>query len=487
MSGFRIEGDASGNVAEVNAAKELTVASSLDSDAAGFSTISMEHDSGYVTGTRDIAQADGSTDYRLRVGMDTIFDNDVFNYAAQNTARHQYYNTTMTAAWGSGFLTTNSGSIATTTTGVRVSTNRTFPIYGASDLWFEFTAAFAGSWTPTNTVIDVGGFLSGTSTPYTPTDGVFFRIDSSGIRGVLSYAGSETQTDVFVAVHGGSNWSPTLGTVYKFGIGVNNELVQFWINDTLMAKKIVPSGNGAPISCGAVPFAVRHANTGTASAAMQLKIADYTVSLGDLQSNKDWGHSNSGMGLSANQGQSGGTMGSTTSVGNSSAIPTTAAGSNTTANVSGLGGLGQITAPAAAATDFIATSYLNPAAASGQTGRVLYITGVTISSINYGAAVATTPTTLLWQLAFGHTGVSLATAEATNGKAPRKIMLGFQSAIVATPVGAVYNPSQIWVPFPSAIVVNPGEYIATVVRVVVGTATSSQTIVYSVGFDGYFE
>jgi len=100
--------------------------------------------------------------------------------------------------------------------------------------------------------------------------------------------------------------------------------------------------------------------------------------------------------------------------------------------------------------------------------------------------VATTPTTLFWYLAFGHNALSLATAEAATTKAPRRVPLGFVYAPIGSVIGANYSPDAIVLQFVSPIVVNPGEYIASVVRQIVGTATASQTIYYSVMFDAHF-
>jgi hypothetical protein len=156
-----------------------------------------------------------------------------------------------------------------------------------------------------------------------------------------------------------------------------------------------------------------------------------------------------------------------------------------------LGGWGAINAAAGAATDFIGTSYQNPAGTINITGRNLLIRGVKITAINTGAAVATTPTTLLWTLAFGHTAVSLATTETASfatatTHAPRRVQLGFMSAEVATPIGGLYS-GDVSFNFDSPIVVRPGEFLATMMKIVVGTATASQTITYNVVFDGSFE
>jgi hypothetical protein len=491
LSGIRVEGNTSGNVVEVNANHELTANLTRNYGTAGYAAAVCEHDSGAVTGTLYQDPIDITSDYQLRTGLTTLLDNMDISFAAQDTARQKYLATTMAATWGSGFITTNSGSITTLNTGLTIATWGKFPLYGASDTWIEFTGAFTTAWLATNTTIDIGGFLNAVTTPFAPTDGVYFRINSAGIQGVSCYNTVEQVSPVFLAAAGGANWAPTLGQVYEFGISINNREIEFWIGENLMYEMSVPVGLGQPMSCGSVPFAIRHAIGGTAaSAATQFKLGTYCVSLSDFHTSKPWAHQVCGMGQMGYQGQSGGTMGSTSNLANNLAIPTGSAGSNTTANVTGLGGLGAIQAAATAATDLIATSYLNPDSTAAFTGRKLVINGVKISCVNMGAAVATTPTTLFWSLAFGHTAVSLATAEAggaTATKAPRRVPLGFVSALTAAVIGQNYSPDAIVVQFAAPIVVNPGEYIASVVKIILGTATASQLITYSVMFDAHFE
>ena len=489
MAGIRIEGNTSGNVAEVNANHELSTALSRVLGTVGYSAIVAEHDSGVITGTAYQDPLDITTDYQMRVGLTTLLDNEDFNYAAVNTARHKYLATTMAAAWGSGFVTTNSGSITTINTGLTIATYQKFPLYGASDTWVEFTGSFTGSWLATNTTIDIGAFLNAATTPFAPTDGVYFRVNSAGIQGVSCYNGVEQVSPVFLAAAGGANWAPTLGTVYEFGISINNREIEFWINDNLMYEMPVPSGVGQPMSCGSVPFALRHAIGGTAaSAVQQFKLATYCISLSDFNTNKLWSHQTCGMGMCGYQGQSGGTMGSTSSLTNSQAIPTATAGSNTAAITTGLGGIGGLTATAGATLDAIATSFLNPDSTAAFTGRKLVINGVRISTINAGAAVAS-PTALFWYLAFGHTAVSLATGEssgATATKAPRRVPLGFQTANTGVGIGQGFD-RDIVVNFTAPIVVNPGEYVASVVKTVVGAATASEFYMFSVMFDAHYE
>jgi hypothetical protein len=452
----------------------------------GYVEVLCERDSGSVTGSAEYRQVDATNDYQMRVGVDVVIDNLVANATAQNTARLKSFTNVMTLGFtNTGIVTNNAGSTANNAA-ARISSNRQFNIYGASEVWAEFQASFT-DWNTTNTTIDVGIFQAATSPPYAPTDGVYFRATSTGMYGVVNSNGTETVVGPFLVGVGGAAWTPTINNMHKFAIGFTQRDVEFWIDDVLYNEVDTFSLTGQPFTSGSLPFSIRHAvGGGTAGAVQKLKIADYTVSMSGFETSKPWAHQLVAAGMTAHQGQDGGTMGSTTGLGNSSAIPTTAAGSNTAANLTGFGGLGQMTAAAGAATDFIATDFVNPVGGVGQTARQLYITGCTVSAINYGAAVATTPTTLFWSLAFGHTATSLATGEATATKAPRLVPLGFMSAPVGAAVGAAYS-SPITVQFSSPIPVGPGEHIASVVRQLVGTATASQTIVYSVSFDGYYE
>jgi hypothetical protein len=94
-----------------------------------------------------------------------------------------------------------------------------------------------------------------------------------------------------------------------------------------------------------------------------------------------------------------------------------------------------------------------------------------------GAAVATTATVIQFSLAFGHTNVNLATAEAVNAKAPRRVGIGFASWAIGAPIGDQPKGGKIMFDTGDApIFVNPGEHIALVGKFLMGTATASQVI-----------
>lgn len=92
---------------------------------------------------------------------------------------------------------------------------------------------------------------------------------------------------------------------------------------------------------------------------------------------------------------------------------------------------------------------------------------------------------------FGHTAVSQATAETGSfvtgtANAPRKVPLG----VLYLPIGAVVGrPSDnpIYRQFAAPIVIPPGKFFAIVAKVLRGTATATETLLFSVGFDAHYE
>ena len=115
-----------------------------------------------------------------------------------------------------------------------------------------------------------------------------------------------------------------------------------------------------------------------------------------------------------------------------------------------------------ASIDGILCSFLNPVGTVNQTPRTLYITGVRIQSI-VTTALTGGPCVMLYSLAFGHTALSLATAETgsfvtASAKAPRRIALGMESFASAAPLGSVSSTNfPVQMTFASPIVINPAE------------------------------
>lgn len=459
----------------------------LPADGGGIRTFS-ENDPGVVTGVPALLSNEIDDDYRSRSAVDLLLDEENFCYTAQNTGKHFYANTTLTNGWATGAMSTNSGNATTTTTGTSFGTYAYFPILGTHTLSFDIEGSFSAQPT-TNTVIDFGGFLRGAANPYAPTDGAYFRLTSAGLQGVVNYNGTETTTSVFLAAAGGSPWTYTNNKKYQFILYVTPRRVAFWINDNgvvnLYGTIDTPAGNGQPCASGALPFSVRHAIVGgAASGAQNFQLARYSVRYGgalvattpSTQGNRLFG---------SYQGFGGGTMGTVARVGTittgneanvTAAVPTT----TTAALGSGLGGTFWETASLAVNTDGIIMSFQVTTGTATSPGRRLVLRGMYLTSY-VQTVIAGGPYIAEWFLAFGHTAVSLATAEAAGTKAPRRIALPFNQVVTAAQaVSTAVAQSTTFCDFGDApVFVNPGEFVQLCTRHV-GTVGTSGTVVHRV-------
>lgn len=455
-----------------------------------------ENDTGAITGTPYLLSPETSSDYRLRVGIDTVLFTDTFNSTIQNTNLWSYTFATMTMTLpGTGYL--NVGTVQGTASGhgAFLKSYQHFPVIGTAPLSAEFTL---GQFT--NTISATEAFYFGLGIPSAaatiPTDGVWFKITSSGLYGEFIYnGGTPTTTGLLISLA-----NLTLNSTDKYAIVIGETEIEFWKDDVLLTHATIPLTNGQPFQAGSLPCFIQKVYTGVTSNLNVFRVTDITISLMDLATNKPWAHQAAVMGQSCNIFQNGSNPSAiapytqaigTVTTGSSPLLIAGTAGSNSAANATGLGGYGTVTASVAAATDIIACSFQNPVPSVTITGRNLIITGVSISAINLGAAVATTATTLLWSIGYGHTAVSMATLETASfvtatTHAPRRMQLGFMSAAIGAAIGATYD-KEIIRKFDAPIVVRPGEFINTFYKVIVGTATASQVIGYNVLFDGYWE
>lgn len=484
MAGIRIEGNTSGNVAEVNTSNELKVALATGAVPASVGAVRMfsENDAGALTGSTYLKSPETSSDFRLRVGVDNMLFGDTFNATAQNTAIYKHLFTTMTCTQSSGSVLFNANSTATATTGCQLETKQHFPMFGASGLFFETTNQVLN--TPLANQIIAFGFGLGATATAEPTDGVYFRVTSAGLFGVVKYNSSEALAQLIGTV-------PESGVNHKYVIAVNQREVEFWVDDELAYEAATPAGQAQMNLAGSVPIFAMLYNSGTVSGSpqAQFKLGTWNVSLQDLDMTRPVGHQMASMGL-AYQGLNGGTMGSLANFANS-ANPTAAVPTNTTAALgTGLGGqFWHTNTLAVTPVDGIVCSYLNPAATVNQTGRTLMITSVDIDTAvqttlaNAGGAV------YVFSLAFGHTALALNTTESTSfanntAKAPRRIALGVQGAIGALAQGSVLN--HIYADFSDAPVpVQPGEYVAIVVKNI-GTVGTAGVLAHTIRIGHYF-
>lgn len=487
---IKITGNTSGNTAEVTAANAVKVA--LESDAytdpmlIGSVRAMGEVDGGFVTGTPILRPLELDADYRARVSQDCLFDEEVFNYLAQNTGKHNHLTTTMAATWTAGQYTTNSGSITTLSTGTQLSTYAFFPCTGTTTLSLDAEIAFSEQ-PKTNTFVEWGIGQAGTQL-IAPTDGVFFRLNSAGLQGICSYNGTETSTGVFPLSGGTGTWVYTDNKRYQFICYQSMVEAMFWVNDGTGAVLLgrIPLPTAQPrmsMGAGGQVFFKHRIVGGAASGALQAYIGAYNVRQGGVNFTSTPSTSGSRT-LGAYQGLSGGTMGSLALYPNS-ANPTAAVPTNTTAALgSGLGGQFWETASLAVNTDGIIASYQVPVATVNLPGRRLVIRWIGLMSY-IQTVIAGWPFVAQWSLAFGHTAVSLATAESATTKAPRRVALpAFTQGVTAAQAVStiVAQPGDSFVDFGDApIFVNPGEFVQLVTKHV-GTAATTGTIAHSVMF-----
>jgi hypothetical protein len=178
-------------------------------------------------------------------------------------------------------------------------------------------------------------------------------------------------------------------------------------------------------------------------------------------------------------------MGSTALLTNSLAPGAGAAMTNTTAALgSGLGGQFAALPTLAANTDGVVCSYQNPLPTAAIPGKTLYIKGCRIQSI-VTTVLAGGPVLYEYSLCYGHTAVSLVTAEAATTKAPRRVPIGLETFAANAAVGVLGSPAGQYMAFQYPIAVLPGEFVAIAAKNI-GTVTTTGVIMFIVTFDAVF-
>lgn len=480
MAGIRVEGSTSGNVAEVDALNNLKTTPPTAGNSTGHVGLADRIDE--VTGTIVARRLRASKGGALRVSQDLSLLSASFNAAAINSANFRAPATTQTVGQATGFAILNSGNSTAANGNSAVQSYRTFQVFGTNELHLE-VVGYRTLAPQSNETTEFGFLFATLPGVAAPSDGVFFRYNTSAeLRGVISYNGTETQTTAITP--------PPINVAHKFEIVCDEREVEFWIDDVLQARILLITaapGQGSPFLSMAAPFTARYyIGASTPASAAQFRISDVNVWLSDTDASKPWCEQMAGQGLCAYQGQDGGTMGSTALYTNSLAAGTGAALTNTTAAAgSGLGGQFSVQPTLGAGTDGILCSYQNPVASVTQTPRLLYVTGVRIQGL-VTTALTGGPVLYAYSLAFGHTAVTMATAESLGSgtKAPRRIALGYETYVVTAAVGALGQGVQL--KFDTPITINPGEFIAICAKNL-GTVTSAGVICVQVTFDGYFE
>ncbi len=481
-----IVGAVSGTGANVDADRQLLVTTNRDPAKAGASVVFFENDDGTKTGAPYNKSPEVSQDYRLRVGLDTVLFTDTFNATAQNTGNWKHSFTTMTMTQSAGFLNVNAAGTSTVASNYAyLQSWRYFPLIGTAPLAVEFTGQFTAYPTANEIFLAGIGVMTGAAAP---VDGVWFELSSAGLYGVLrSHSGVTPKTLLVADVA-----TLPLNTSAKYVAVIGEREIEWWIDDALYAETDIPNANGQPFMTAALPVFVLKYNSGTVGSSpnMIVKIGDVSVTLMDLNANFTWANQMASCGQGM-QGLNGGTMGSPQVQWANTALPTAAAATNTTAALGAfLGGIFQMNAPATSATDVIVASYLNPLGGVNQTPRTIKLRGIKVDLVNTVAAVATTASTFAVAVAWGGTALTLAQAETgsfvnNTTKARRIQPIGVVSLPVGSAVGAAAAPIQF--DFEAPLVINPGEYVQIIAKILVGTATATEVFQWIISPNLYHE
>lgn len=485
MSTIIKDGVGGANLAKVNSDNQIEVKLSNPQDTTGVEDTGRvggvrlfgEVDAGTVTGTAKLKAVEVTNDYRLRVGLDQTAFNELFPGATLNSTLWTAPTTTATVTVSGGFANLNAGASVASGAVARLTTYRNFPCYRSYTTYFEAGVQFS-SLPVAGNVCEWGSFISTGVT--SPTDGVFFRINSSGeLRGVVNFNGTETQSSTidFTSLVG-------VNISRAFLIYVISNKALFWIDNVLVAEVNAPMSQGQITSSMNLPLSFRNYNSTATSTAQIMKVSNVNVTFADMNTNKIWSHILTGAGAHLSQGQTGQTLGTTALYTNSLATGAGAAMTNATAALgSGLGGQFTALPTLAVGTDGIVSSYQVPLGTATAPGKSLYITRITLNS---AVTTALTGGSVLYaySIAYGHTAVSLATTETTTSKAPRRVPIGFQSFVANATLGTTATTLDL--DLNSPIVVQPGEFVQLVAKNL-GVVTTAGTITFLIGFGGYWE
>jgi hypothetical protein len=313
-----------------------------------------------------------------------------------------------------------------------------------------------------NNVCEFGlGFAATTATP---TDGVYFKLNTAGsLVGVMNINGTETTTAPMPA--------PVANEVYYYRIVIDQDRIEFFIDGVLQGVILSPNTAAAVSLSRWQPLLMRCYNAAATGSAQRMEIADVSVIARDLALNRLWATAMAGIECGSYNNPRGAAVGQSANYVNNTA-PVSATLSNTAAGYATLGGQFQFAAVAGVETDYALFAFQVPVAAAGGGNRNLVIRGVRIETFNMGV---------------GSTAVSLATADSNTAgtRAPRRIPLGVQSIPVGTAIGGNVTPIDVNLDAP--LYVAAGTFVHIILRMPVGTATASQIIRGLAMINGYFE
>jgi hypothetical protein len=402
----------------------------------------------------------------MAVATNSLLFTEQFEGATLNANRWSTTATTMTVSQTTLVgLTFNAANIVTTTTGIMAKSLRTFMRPFRSITHIKFRARlehYVGS------TMEIG-IGDATTNNGAHSNGYYLQVTNSGtVQLVWTFNGNEVTSAPITGLSG--------NIYYTFDIIIDDDQASLYVQDTstgiIIAERNIFLSVTSPkqfTSSRLFAFA-RQFHTGAPATAPHIFLSLFDIVLIDNMQNKDWGTTSSSIGQSSAFNPA---TGAALQNWTNSAAPASASLSNTIAGYTTLGGFFQFAAVAGAATDYALFGFTVPSPYS------FHCTGIDIDTWNTGAAVATTPTLLVWGIGINQSAVSLATSGIG------KLTLGGQSFPIGAAVGSIAN--RISSQFKEPKITDAGRFMTIILRMPVGTATAAQIIQGLVTIHGYFE
>ena len=369
---------------------------------------------------------ESSRDYRKRISLTTPLFQEIFPAStALNTNQWNFTNTTMTGVPNTNaFVLNNSGSVAINAYYLLKSW-RTFSGYASVQMALKISASITSPYYQQGNKIEFGfGLVAGTAAP---TDGAFWRFDVDGTLKCVVLTNTNEQIIIVKTL-------PTLNTEHGYVILFNNQDVEFWIDDVLVATILIPRSAGVSINSMSCPIFIRNLNVAATASAVKFSVFGVFANSFDLSNLKESSHIYAGMGRGSYVPQVGMSMISTSNW-LPAAAPTTTTPVTGTPCYTTLGGHFALNALATSENNYPIYSFTPTAATNAIQGTNLYITDITITSCVIGAAIDATTTTIHeWSVSIGTTGL-FNTVEGQGTKIPRTSLLGIQNYPISSAIG----------------------------------------------------
>ena len=485
MGGIRIEGS-SGNVADATSAGNLKVQLPTTAAQVGSVRLMSENDDGSILGTPQLRAPETGVDYRLRVGSDTLLDSHYFTEDYLHINKHNVWTSGSAVNANSGYVRLNSSGQTNANAYAMIHTLHHFQMVNGNGPMYVETAFRMDAAIVTGVNFEWGMASRNYSTASTP-DGVFFRLTTAGLVGVISYSGSQTTTGVMLS-------TLASGVTYTTGIIIGNRQVEFYVNDVMYVEPLA-FNTAMPLKVTTAAWFAKfyHGSSGSTGAAGSIGlIGGYAIYQNDIVVPYQMPvlASIMGNGMYMMQGSQGANQNFSVSTAPPSITLTANSGP----------GLGKLfnsfiypSAITVAESDYPIVAYIpNPTGISDTLPPKNFVcTGVEVGDLVVTSAVSGGPLVAQWFVGFKCTSSTLNVTESTQWgggtsivRTPRMIPMRCQTIPASASAGTVIGGFRLDLSS-SPLLIGPQDYLHVVVRFPAGTSITSSSMRQTISLLGY--